>query len=139
MRLNNVNMSCGIILELIAGIGEWLNKHVNDLRPFDCAAWLLASAVLNLDPSQYPQLYDKIKSTLSPEAVPNPIEWLNIVHAMSVLNLVSTHLVSTVLKPEFVKVIGKRMDIKYIGMNHAIFSANIYSPKLNVPECLHVF
>ena len=115
------------ISELVNALGEWLEKHVAQLRLFDCAAWVLTSAILNLDLTQYPKLNDKVKTVLVQENIKNPTEWVNIVHAMSVLNQVSTDLISSVLAPEFIEKFGMQctkrimanriVSIEYLEIN----------------------
>ena len=109
---------------------EWVDKNFENMRPFDHAAWLLTSAVLNLQSELSKKFCINVKLILHKKSTPNPTEWLNIVHAFLILNQASAEQLTSVLTPQFVETIGEcgaksRKEWNYFN------STNFWTDKLN--------
>lgn len=92
-------------------LDEWIARHFKNLRPFDCATWLLACAVLNHQTENTKEFCEQFKSVLTPKVASSHVEWINIVYAMLVLNSHSDALLASVLSPEMITSIGKKLII----------------------------
>lgn len=82
-------------------------KHDEELRPFDRAAWLLTSAMLNIRTENREKTCNSAKKVLTQESISNPLSWVNIVHSLLVLDQTDAKLLSTVLEPQFIAAISK--------------------------------
>jgi len=92
---------------LVQLIDEWITSHMNSLRPFDFASWVLTCGVLNFQSINKEMFCAKAKSSLTCGVNASEAEWINIVHSLVVLNEHNENLVSTVLTPEISTKIGQ--------------------------------
>lgn len=93
-----INILNIIFLDLLESLTDWVLQHADICRPQDVSSLFYSLAVLNYPTTKSDAIKTKLVAALDEQDFTKPLDWLNNVWALVVLNLAEHKHIASVLR-----------------------------------------